>query len=180
MAKLIDIDETMDNLAKANMSRTGNEFERFLLSQSTVEAIPKDQYETRLKADITAVLTELSMEIDELPNHKLQNSDWKSGYVHALADVQEKTIEPKISALKAECAEAWIFQRCPFCGSNDIVAKSEVKEHMMGGANMPCSSIRVCWGHCNYCGADGPKRTGDLVYDSEVTALSLESWNRRA
>lgn len=41
MKRFIDLDETMKNLAKANMSRTGNEFERFLLSQSTVEAIPK-------------------------------------------------------------------------------------------------------------------------------------------
>ena len=71
------------------------------------------------------------------------------------------------------------FLSCPFCGSNDIEAKSEVKEHLMGGADEPCSSIRICWGHCNYCRADGPKRTGELIYKSEIKALAIESWNKR-
>lgn len=31
----------------------------------TVEAIPKDQYEARLKADLVAMLTEIQLEIDE-------------------------------------------------------------------------------------------------------------------
>ena len=32
----------------------------------TVEAIPKDEYESRLKADMVAMLTELQLEIEEL------------------------------------------------------------------------------------------------------------------
>lgn len=32
----------------------------------TVEAIPKDQYEARLKANMVAILTELQLEIEEL------------------------------------------------------------------------------------------------------------------
>ena len=32
----------------------------------TVEAIPKDQYEARLKADMVAMLTEIQLEIEEL------------------------------------------------------------------------------------------------------------------
>ena len=55
MGKMIDLDETMKNLAKANMNRTGNEFERFLLSQSTVEAIP------------LSVIDDIKAEIENLP-----------------------------------------------------------------------------------------------------------------
>lgn len=40
--------------------------ERDLKFIPTVEAIPKDQYETRLKADLEAILTELQLEIEEL------------------------------------------------------------------------------------------------------------------
>ncbi len=50
--------------------------------------------------EVIAMLTELQKEIDELPNHELQNSDWKSGFIHGLADVQEKVIQQKIDKLK--------------------------------------------------------------------------------
>ena len=63
MGRLIDVDETMKNLSKANMSRTGDEFERFILRQPSVEAIPKDQYEARLKADMVAMLSELKYDL---------------------------------------------------------------------------------------------------------------------
>lgn len=39
----------------------------------TVEAIPKDQYETRLKADMMAMLEEIQMEVMELPVHVVSN-----------------------------------------------------------------------------------------------------------
>lgn len=34
-----------------------------------VEAIPKAEYENRLKADMVAMLTEIQMEIEEMPMH---------------------------------------------------------------------------------------------------------------
>ena len=97
MRRLIDLDETMKNLAKANMSRTGNEFERFLLSQSTVEAIPKDQYETRLKADMVAMLTDIQLEIEELKSY--ESADGQD--LVMLADIGI-LFQQKIDALKAE------------------------------------------------------------------------------
>ena len=38
-----------------------------------VEAIPKDQYENRLKTDLLAMLTEIQLEIAELPTHVVSN-----------------------------------------------------------------------------------------------------------
>ena len=99
MGKFIDLDETMKNLAKANMSRTGNEFERFLLSQSTVEAIPKDQYEARLKADLKAILVELQLEIGEKHREEEFMNDWNNGYNSCLVDGYN-FIQQKINALK--------------------------------------------------------------------------------
>lgn len=44
-----------------------------LFSAPTVEAIPKDQYEARLKADMMAMLEEIQMEVMELPVHVVSN-----------------------------------------------------------------------------------------------------------
>jgi uncharacterized GH25 family protein len=64
--------------------------------------VHKSEYENRLKADLKAILVELQLEIDELLNHGLQSSDWKQGFTHGLADVQEKVIQQKINALKGD------------------------------------------------------------------------------
>lgn len=61
-----------------------------------VEAILKDQYEARLKADMVAILTELQLEIEELyPNPELNT------YYRAVDDCSN-LIQQKIDALKAE------------------------------------------------------------------------------
>ena len=39
---------------------------------STVEAIPKDQYEARLKADMVAMLEDLDLQIDESASYNLE------------------------------------------------------------------------------------------------------------
>jgi len=93
MGKLIDVDETMKNLAKANMSRVGNEFERFLLQQPPVEAIPKADYEAKLKA----VLKELQKEVDELciNNPLSEDEEDMNRGIEKAADV----IQQKINAL---------------------------------------------------------------------------------
>jgi FtsZ-binding cell division protein ZapB len=58
----------------------------------TIEAIPKDQYEARLKADMVAMLTEIQLEIEELdtPNNG-------SAYMDCVEIIQQK-----IDALKGE------------------------------------------------------------------------------
>ena len=63
-----------------------------------VEAIPKDQYEARLKADMVAMLEELSLEIDEMDctiDHDFE------GYYTGHVDCQ-KLIREKINALRGK------------------------------------------------------------------------------
>ena len=68
----------------------------------TVEAIPKDQYEARLKADMVAMLTEIQTEIDEI------ELDLPFGFEPATkteafyqgVSASEKVIQEKIEKLK--------------------------------------------------------------------------------
>ena len=63
----------------------------------TVEAIPKADYENRLKADMVAMLTDLQLEIEELDNPL--DYDFE-GYNQCAVDC-EKLILQKIDVLKA-------------------------------------------------------------------------------
>lgn len=58
-------------------------------SEPAVEAIPKDQYEARLKADMVSMLTEIQLEIEEMPMYNDPN------------DVSD-FIQQKINALKGD------------------------------------------------------------------------------
>ena len=58
-----------------------------------VEAIPKDQYEARLKADLVAMLDELDLEVDELVSHF---ADGRIVYRYQLHNL----IQEKINELK--------------------------------------------------------------------------------
>lgn len=59
------------------------------------EAIPKDQYETRLKADMVAMLTELQLEFEEI---ETGGDTWEL----AIKDDCVNLIQKKINKLKAE------------------------------------------------------------------------------
>jgi hypothetical protein len=63
-----------------------------------VEAIPKEQYEQRLKADLKAILVELQLEIEEMDS----GCGWE-GYRPTAQVIG--LIEQKINALKAESEE---------------------------------------------------------------------------
>ena len=63
-----------------------------ILECPTVEAIPKDQYEARLKADMVAMLTDIQLEIQEYSGCSCSCSD---GIVNDIDDV----IQQKIDAL---------------------------------------------------------------------------------
>ena len=65
--------------------------------QSTVEAIPKDQYENRLKADMVAMLTEIQLEIEEASN---EEGDWIFAEGEKFCS---KLIQQKIDKLKELC-----------------------------------------------------------------------------
>ena len=66
----------------------------------TVEAIPKADYETRLKADMVAMLTEIQLEIVELKSY--ESADGQD--LVMLADIGT-LFQQKINALKAKSEE---------------------------------------------------------------------------
>lgn len=69
----------------------------------TVEAIPKADYENRLKADMVAMLKEMSKQIEEEREdcEKLSNSYERFG-IRAMAQRSQIVIQQKINSLKGE------------------------------------------------------------------------------
>lgn len=70
---------------------------RILADVPTVEAIPKDQYEARLKADMMAMLTEIQLEIEELKNEPSHCHHFERGIRYS-----SNIIQQKINALRGE------------------------------------------------------------------------------
>jgi len=64
----------------------------------TVEAIPKDQYEARLKADLKAILVELQLEIEEIEKPLCHSATYAKGCVDK--GKIEGLIQQKINSLK--------------------------------------------------------------------------------
>lgn len=103
MGKMIDADILIDELKESALHHCNNPREDSLLqrdrvivrAQPTVEAIPKDQYETRLKADMIAMLEDLDLQIDEFNS----GCGW-DGYIKKI-DVHE-LIQQKINEYKSE------------------------------------------------------------------------------
>ncbi|MBQ1182040.1 MAG: hypothetical protein IIX53_00005 [Phascolarctobacterium sp.] len=62
--RLIDADKLYPDVMKADGSMAISQSQ--LAHAKTVEAIPKADYENRLKADMAAMLTEIQVEIEEL------------------------------------------------------------------------------------------------------------------
>lgn len=75
--------------------------DEIMLDIPTVEAIPKADYENRLKADLVAMLTEIQTEIDEIPINADNSEPFKLGQASAY-DKCENFIYQKINAIKAE------------------------------------------------------------------------------
>lgn len=94
MGRLIDVNE-LRNTVMINKSEWGifatqidRLVESLVMQVSTVEAIPKADYENRLKADMVAMLEELDLQIDESAAYNLE-----------VAKVQ-RLIRDKINSLK--------------------------------------------------------------------------------
>lgn len=85
MSRLIDVDKL--NRKDVNCANVPM---NFIDTAPTVEAIPKDQYENRLKADMVAMLEELDLQLDESAAYNLE-----------VAKVQ-RLIREKINELKGE------------------------------------------------------------------------------
>lgn len=73
---------------------------------------------------------------------------------------------------------SWEFKPCPFCGHTDIGISDVIIERYMN-ADRPCSALTRVWAYCKYCRAEGPKRTCDATYRSEIEATAVVSWNER-
>lgn len=110
MGRLIDADKFLEKVKK------DREHEIYLHSWTadmvlkrldswyapTVEAILKADYETRLKADMVAMLTEIQLEIEEIP---IVTRHGVTGTVMTAQGMRKKikeNIQQKINALKAE------------------------------------------------------------------------------
>ena len=105
--RLIDADILIAELKESAFHHCNNPREDSLLqrdrvivrAQPTVEAIPKDQYETRLKADMVAMLTELKNELIDISwNIDMYDSDLDFECCY-LSDI-DKVIQQKIDSLK--------------------------------------------------------------------------------
>lgn len=109
MGRLIDEEELKEYIIYDGCDEgCGYIDERDLKYVSTVEAIPKDQYEARLKADLAAMLTELQLEIEEekqdtkhLHYNDLENAESYNNGIDNCID----TIQQKINSLKSESEE---------------------------------------------------------------------------
>ena len=107
MGRLIDIDKARkeySNLTDLTMSDTTLLLTLFgvLDNAPTVEAIPKTDYENRLKADMAAMLTEIQLECEENTfRWYVGRVDGKSDDV-VLMETLNDIIQQKINALKGD------------------------------------------------------------------------------
>ena len=108
MGRLIDADIFYDNIVEGTdlgaEDNVDEALKRYLDLEPTVEAIPKDDYENRLKADMVAMLTELQLEIEELDSRAGYSGDgmptFSTDYIRK-KKVNE-LIQQKINALKGD------------------------------------------------------------------------------
>jgi len=108
MGRLIDEDVLIDSIPDLNVFEQEDfgtpDMIRLIEDAPTVEAIPKADYENRLKADLVAILTELQLKIEEIkPLEPTDDEDWQYGCFHGLELMQDKClklIQQKINSLK--------------------------------------------------------------------------------
>ena len=94
--RLIDADRLKEVFSR-NVAG-GNAYFDLIDNTPTAEAISKDQYEARLKADLVAMLTEIQLEIEELEKPHCHNASHADGCVSKWK--VEGVIQQKISDLR--------------------------------------------------------------------------------
>jgi len=104
MGILIDIDEARkeySNLMDLTMSDTTllHTLYGVLDNAPTVQAIPKADYENRLKADMVAMLTDIQLDIEELKTDYDKNLTSEHGIYYAY-EKSSKIVQNYINALK--------------------------------------------------------------------------------
>ena len=113
MGRLIDADRLKDTLeygilcnVPADAANTEEEkwndwVQEVVDKAPTVEAIPKVDYEARLKADMVAMLEELRLEFEEYEPKWAENDDHKIASCRTWEDFDD-IIQQKIDALRKE------------------------------------------------------------------------------
>lgn len=111
MGRLIDADILIAELKESAFHHCNNSREDSLLqrdrvivrAQPTVEAIPKADYETRLKADLLAVLTNMSMKIGEIEDGYTEfDEESKRSLTMIPLESVERLIDGEINSLKED------------------------------------------------------------------------------
>ena len=74
--ELIDKTRVIQSILSKFGVRTAHMLRDFLEKYPTIEAIPKEQYEAKLKADMVAMLTELQLEIEEKATEICDDGWW--------------------------------------------------------------------------------------------------------
>ena len=102
MGKLIDVDDLRIALGMGVLC--GNKTTIQLINEAPiVDAIPKDQYEARLKVDMVAMLTEIQLELDEMKITKVRSAGFapysKDPFRRGV-NCSKEVIQQKIDSLK--------------------------------------------------------------------------------
>ena len=102
MGKLIDADVLREEVNSWGMNDyEPSDFTDAIDDAPTVEAIPKADYENRLKADMAAMLEEIDARLTKLQTMCNQD-DLKDKKMHFAFGVSRDVIQEKINALKGE------------------------------------------------------------------------------
>lgn len=103
MGRLIDEDILIDSIPDLSVFEQEDfgtpDMIRLIEDAPTAQAIPKADYETRLKTDLVAILTELQLEIEEKASVE---GDWIFAEGERFCG---KLIQQKINALKTDRSE---------------------------------------------------------------------------
>ena len=86
MGRLIDIDVLFDYFGNDAIDETTrSNIEYFVSEKGTVEAIPKAEYENRLKADMVAMLDKIRAEIIQVVAEETkEDPKWASGLKYSI------------------------------------------------------------------------------------------------
>ena len=98
MGRLIDANKLIDKFKYIEQRECTaifvNKIIEIIEGQPIIEAIPKDQYEQRLKADIVAMLTDIQLEIEEhRRNINAGNDEFMIGGLLGIDSCSEITTE---------------------------------------------------------------------------------------
>lgn len=98
MGRLIDIDVLFDYFGNDAINETTrSNIEYFVSEKGTVEAIPKADYEARLKADMVVMLTDIQLKVEEIKTQSGFDESWDGAVKEC-----SKVIKQKINELKGE------------------------------------------------------------------------------